>query len=126
MEYGTAKDCEQVESEKKDDDVEEEKRKLGEVKEEADIDMADIDTQADLSEEEKQKKRDKRIALFKSMQKEATTKKVRLQKNKYAEVKEEDVQTEASEKEKDSSAADLEPIKQLLSKLISMKQNKKL
>jgi hypothetical protein len=44
MEYGTAKDCEQVESEKKDEDVEEEKRKLGEVKEEADIDMADIDT----------------------------------------------------------------------------------
>jgi len=83
MEYGTAKDCEQVETEKKEEDVEEEKHKLAEVKEEADIDMADIDTQTDITEEEKQKKRDKRIALFKSIQKEATTKKARLQKNKY-------------------------------------------
>jgi hypothetical protein len=68
MEYGTAKDCNQVESEKKEDDVDEERRKLAEVKEEADIDMSDIDTQNDLTEEEKQKKREKRIALFKTMQ----------------------------------------------------------
>lgn len=110
MEYGTAKDCTQVESERKEDDVDEERRKLAEVKEEADIDMSDIDTQNDLTEEEKQKKREKRIALFKTMQQEATAKKARLQKNKYTEVKEEDSQAEATEKDKDNSA-DLEPIK---------------
>jgi hypothetical protein len=40
---------------------------LLEIKDEADIDMADIDALVDLTEEERQKKKDKRIMLFKTL-----------------------------------------------------------
>lgn len=51
--------------------------------------MADIDALIELTEEERQKKKDKRIMLFKTLQAEAT-KKSRLNKVKVVEVKEEE------------------------------------
>lgn len=90
LEFANAKDCEQLGDDKEAIEDEEERRKLAEVKEEADIDMADIDALTELSEEQRQKKKDKRVALFKSMQNEA-------QKN--------------SRLTKKDEAVDMEPIK---------------
>lgn len=51
LEFANAKDCEQLGEDKEAIEEEEERRKLVEVKEEADIDMSDIDALTDLTEE---------------------------------------------------------------------------